>query len=610
MFRWVALSLELLQRQKFEPDFRNVLGRLPPALSGLYDEIYKSIESSGVHGQRTAVMALQWLLCAQRLLSVNELLAAISLGLPQTSDETSGSMPYLCQDSDTSSETDSGDEAGSATASDDGTGDHSSLDVRPTSDEYSLTATDILQLCHNLVTVDSQLNVFRFAHLSVREYLQTRPEYNDVELHTLAMARCMDVYMTGVQLNAAHQETLKDYGIFFWPLHYKVLEDLVSSEKCAPEELEHFLPFFLDGLEASPSYAIWAKEITSQFTVGQRINSHLRLSRDNPLGLRLEYAASTPPTPLKAVCAFGFNHLAKQFDAFSGVDLNESHLQLAQIAASEGQDDMLRWLLERGVNVNMPDYTDNTPLCRAASRGHLTTVKLLVERGADLELREKLERMAPLTHAVRRGHLETVTYLLQAGANVEAKDKQDWTPLVWAVYRRNKPIVNILLKHGADLEAGADLGFTALFEAVLYDDVEMADHLLQHGANIEAKDYYGRSPLFQALRRTKQAMVELLLNKGADTETRSEEGWTPLGWAAFQPNEPMATLLLQAGADTEAREENGWTPLFRAICQGNGGMVELLVKHGADVDARDTDGETPRTWAKVMSEYELEELLG
>ncbi|KAI9040339.1 uncharacterized protein KD926_008296 [Aspergillus affinis] len=608
MFRWVALSLELLQRQKFEPDFRNVLGRLPPALSGLYDEVYKGIESSGVHGHRTAVRALQWLLCAQRLLSVRELLAAISMGLPGTSDEESSSKPYLSQNSDSSSESDLDDEAYSAKGSDYDIKDGDSLGADVANDQHSVTTTDILQLCQNLVIVDSQLSVFRFAHLSVREYLQTRPEFTEVELHSLAMKGCMDVYMTEANMNPAHQEALKSYGMFFWPVHYKTL-DLVLGSKCTLEQLEQFLPFFLQGEETSLSYVTWAREITSQFTVGQRINSHLRLDRNNPLGIRLEYAASTPATPLKAACAFGLAYLAKKFGSLSDSNVNESRFQLPQIAASEGQNEILHWLLEKGVEVDIKDYNGEVPLCRAASRGHLTTVMLLVEQGVDLERREDPQRMTPLLCAVKGSHHDIVKYLLQAGANVETKDRSDWTPLIWAVNRGNKPIVDVLLKHGADLEASPETGFTALFHAVFEEDVDMIHHLLDHGADIEANDRYDRTPLFQALLRGQQDMMQLLLKKGANTETRAEDGWTPLTSAAMQPNEPMAMLLLQAGANIEAKEEDGWTPLFRAISQGNEGMVELLVKHGANVDAKDKDGETPRSLARVMSEYELEDLL-
>lgn len=57
-----------------------------------------------------------------------------------------------------------------------------------TPDGYRAQARyDILNVCLNLVTLDLELNAFRFAHLSVREYFEQLPEYDLVTLHSRAL---------------------------------------------------------------------------------------------------------------------------------------------------------------------------------------------------------------------------------------------------------------------------------------------------------------------------------------------------------------------------------------------------------------------------------------
>ena len=77
MFRRVEMSLESLTRTTFRPDFKIALGRLPSQLSGLYDIIHTQIAQTQTYGRIVATTIFKWLLCAQRLLSTQALLAAV-----------------------------------------------------------------------------------------------------------------------------------------------------------------------------------------------------------------------------------------------------------------------------------------------------------------------------------------------------------------------------------------------------------------------------------------------------------------------------------------------------------------------------------------------------
>jgi hypothetical protein len=216
MFRWVELSLETLSRIKFQPDFDYALGRLPVKLSGLYDIIYTQIDQTQTYGRDVAIKTLKWLLCAQRLLSVEEFLAAVDVV-------------------DDSSSSESGE--------DDGHGQADSLE------------NNVLRLCRNLVILDSKQRTFRFAHQSVREYLLAKSEYTVIEQHALATERCLNVYLnelspgSRVPRSVQQNDILKDYAEVYWPVHYKYIGEGEFHE--TQKKVSNFL---MEGSRTSPFY--------------------------------------------------------------------------------------------------------------------------------------------------------------------------------------------------------------------------------------------------------------------------------------------------------------------------------------------------------------------
>lgn len=91
MFRWVEMSLEALKQIRFVKDFKARLGQLPPKLSDLYEIIHTQINQTETYGRDVAIGTLKWLLCAQRLLSVDELIAAIPLVYENDTEPSSDS---------------------------------------------------------------------------------------------------------------------------------------------------------------------------------------------------------------------------------------------------------------------------------------------------------------------------------------------------------------------------------------------------------------------------------------------------------------------------------------------------------------------------------------
>jgi hypothetical protein len=91
-----------------------------------------------------------------------------------------------------------------------------------------------------MVVWDSVLDEFRFTHPSIREYLELQDDYSFTKKHTLALERCLDVYLfesvtptdstieqvDGNYWSTSEQnEIFRNYADIYWPLHYKIVQD-------------------------------------------------------------------------------------------------------------------------------------------------------------------------------------------------------------------------------------------------------------------------------------------------------------------------------------------------------------------------------------------------
>jgi hypothetical protein len=104
------------------------------------------------------------------------------------------------------------------------------------------------------------------------------------------------------------------------------------------------------------------------------------------------------------------------------------------------------------IYVNKKDSHGRTALYWAAGNGHEAVVKLLLDKGADLEAKDEWGQ-TPLSQAARNGHEAVVKLLLDKGADLEAKDKWGQTPLWQAARNGHEAVIKLLVEKGADLEA-------------------------------------------------------------------------------------------------------------------------------------------------------------
>ena len=583
MFRWVEMSLEALKRIKFLPDFKKALGQLTSELSGLYDIIHTQIDKTETHGRDVAIQTLKWLLCAQRLLSAEELIAAV----------------YQV-DEDISSDSDEGPELGN--------------------DQLRSPENDILRLCRNLVVFDSEQASFRFAHQSVREYLLKRPQYTAVEQHTLATERCLDVYLTGwlegsiVRRIEQQNEILRPYAEVYWPVHYKHVEDSTSNQ------LEMKVSRFT-GRTQGPSlpYVQWISDIRGKYgddRYSWQVYKKLGLSEDDRLGYKILLAASRPDTLLAAASAFGIVSFLKIHE-LALTDWNqcqesemESH-SLLSIAAMEGHEEVARLLLSKGADVNAQGGLYGNALQAASAAGHNpVVVQTLLDYGADVNAQGGYHENALQAASSVDNNPVVVQMLLDRGADVNAQGGEYGNALQAASLEGNDQIVQLLLNHGADINAqGGEYRNALQAASFVLDNHVVVQILLHHGADVNAQGGRYGNALQAASSEGNDQIVQLLLKHGADVNAQGRFCGNALQAASFEGNTQIVQLLLNHGADVNAQGGEYGNALYAASSEGNDQIVQLLLNHGADVNAHGGAYGSALQAASTMYNDEIVQLL-
>jgi ankyrin repeat protein len=115
-------------------------------------------------------------------------------------------------------------------------------------------------------------------------------------------------------------------------------------------------------------------------------------------------------------------------------------------AAANGHLESVRVLLDRGADPNSLTTEGGSALYWAASNGHLEVVALLLKRGADVNVVRQCG-WSPLTAAIYNGHEELAERLVEAGAN-EGHRCSGKTMYQWAVQHGRARVASVLSRHG------------------------------------------------------------------------------------------------------------------------------------------------------------------
>lgn len=197
------------------------------------------------------------------------------------------------------------------------------------------------------------------------------------------------------------------------------------------------------------------------------------------------------------------NNLVHQlaYLAKMGADLEKPTMGIKPLyaAAIKGHLESVRILLEHGAQVNgissikidsQPSPYQFTALNAAIGMGYFEISKLLIESGADVncssKIRTSLPPLPPLYSAILKNDLKAVQLLVENGADINHVAKFDYgtaTPLAVAVQSANLNMVKLLLKNKADLQYTPDnTSSLALRTAKQLNKKDIEEYLIAQGA--------------------------------------------------------------------------------------------------------------------------------
>lgn len=276
-------------------------------------------------------------------------------------------------------------------------------------------------------------------------------------------------------------------------------------------------------------------------------------------------------------------------------DLSDSGLTALHASISPN---ITEALLKAGGFINVKGGHGETPLHSAIKNGREAIVRMLADKGADLNLPVDLEinRSTPLVLAITWRQSSIAKLLIDRGCDVNLKSgKTLATPLMQAARRMESPeLIHLLVDKGARLEERNAANETALEIAAKLSMKAAIEALVQRGANINAIDKDGLTPLMKMVKQSTENGVRMLLEAGADTSMRiPTSGNTALHIAVTNSNRPaIMQLLLRHGANKEQKDAAGFTPLILAASNNCGALVKFLVERGANIEAKDNNGHT------------------
>jgi ankyrin repeat protein len=222
-------------------------------------------------------------------------------------------------------------------------------------------------------------------------------------------------------------------------------------------------------------------------------------------------------------------------------------------------------------------------LIEAVKGGDTAALRALVDRNVDVNVPEP-DGTTALHWAVNRDNVQAVDLLIGAGANVRAANRYGITPLRLASTNGSAAIVTRLLAAGADPNQTLPDGETVLMTASRTGRVDAIRALVAAGADVHAREKTsGQTALMWAAAANNAAAVRLLIELGARPIERSTGGsFTPYLFAVRAGHIAAAGALLDAGVPVDESLPDNTGALVLAVINAHYEMAAFLLDRGAD----------------------------
>ncbi|EXL50446.1 hypothetical protein FOCG_08736 [Fusarium oxysporum f. sp. radicis-lycopersici 26381] len=487
--RWAHLSPELreeIHRLRIwnDKNIREQIKISPTGLKGAYDVVWNQMQEMSSYEQQLARRALQWVLCAFRPLMPSELSLVMQIDPNSVSTEA----------------------------------------------DTIFTPETIQSICGNLLVYDRKSKVWRFSHLSAREYIK-KHHYSLFESHhhvAISSIKFLERDLVWVPpspkfriqhflwVAAPYRSDPCGPGVEYIVKHVLWHAHELDSPKFRHSELSNLLRNFFEPIsQGSSSFQTW-----------RRLSVEMESRRSRLARKGLGYSSlEISSTPLQVMSIHGLFHILRDLWERAGDELNVFHMLSPSpltLAIKYRHEPIWKFILLAKAKVN---NGGPGPLTSAIECDDMEAFEALIEAKADVN------HVYPLP-------IQRARFLV-----TRPDLRRPETPLEAALWHSRKQsrryFIQRLLNGGADVNLKTRTG-TTLELAVQYADEEAVRILLDANTEVYSPDHL----LSLAVRNRKFNLVPLFVKLGANTE-EPWEGVLPLVWALREGNLPTIQSLLE-----------------------------------------------------------------
>ncbi|KAH7409627.1 hypothetical protein BKA64DRAFT_705387 [Cadophora sp. MPI-SDFR-AT-0126] len=344
MFRLVSLHVQSLcdpSRIKTRANVLDTLDHLPLDLQRSYDTIFGQITTSQYPNPDIADRVIKWLLFAQEQLPADVFAIAV----------------------------------------------RSDLD-----DQDPLGHSDILSICCNLVIHDDETNTFRFAHLSVLEYLERLEDYSMSTARSLLAEQCLSwIINNGEMLEQERLDCLQIYS------HARSISRVPSA---FPDANRAAIRTFSGHADVHwPQYARFAGHLRKEGRLKMLLETFLLLSPESltantghfcrwidrldirHLNFQQNLITSRPSNPLFLVTAFSLIEIVEALTRNNPEALqarNSLNLNCAEVAAQFDQPLAICTILKESRRLHLPVSYMKSAMQAAAQSGRVAALRAIL----------------------------------------------------------------------------------------------------------------------------------------------------------------------------------------------------------------------------------------
>lgn len=337
-----------------------------------------------------------------------------------------------------------------------------------------LSSEVLLDLCFNFVVRDSELDVFRFAHLSVREFFEMKDAFSYKGSHTLGAIHCLKILTAedvvkrktpGKFDNASvplgrgvfpRNDTplwlspFHEYAALYWAHHLYESGDYWKMDPLEALVTEFVLGNQQDGLCA---FQRWATDIRLE----HKYRHYASFDWTSQCSRRNVEASCEPVNPIFVASIWNLRDVLEMRVCAEPKSLNittagsqGAQLKAFEFACLHGNLEAAQYLLHKEADPDRSTESMRIPLVGAILCKNLDLVRLLLEHGADPNSRpdshpsiHDLESSGGRFDPLSTDHASAATSL----AHYESLRHAD--PIFEAVKTRCTPLVQVLLDFGA-----------------------------------------------------------------------------------------------------------------------------------------------------------------